>query len=129
MDISQIRRENLNKVIGRRGKHGRIADFAREHDMSETYLAQILNGHRNLGEKSARNMEKKVGLAHGTLDAVWIGAGEKIAEPHSEYIKNQLRPDQIAILEGYEQSSDEVKKLILRLFGIPEDSEAKDKRK
>lgn len=42
-------------------------DFAVKHDLDASYLSQILNGHRNLGEKAARTLETKIGLPEGTL--------------------------------------------------------------
>lgn len=48
---------------------GGPAAFARLHDgVDPTYVSQLLNRHRNFGERAARNMEKKLGLPHGHLD-------------------------------------------------------------
>lgn len=37
--------------------------------IDETYVSQILNGHRAFGEKSARNMERRAGLPDGYFEA------------------------------------------------------------
>ncbi|AZF48587.1 Transposase [Pseudomonas sp. R2-7-07] len=42
----------------------RLAD---QHDLDASYLSQILNGHRSLGEKAALNLEQKIGLTPGVL--------------------------------------------------------------
>jgi transcriptional regulator with XRE-family HTH domain len=42
-------------------------DFAAKYDLDASYLSQILNGHRNLGEKAARTLETKIGLPPGAL--------------------------------------------------------------
>lgn len=42
-------------------------DFANQHGLDASYLSQILNGHRNLGEKAAANLEEKIGLPSGSL--------------------------------------------------------------
>lgn len=42
-------------------------DFANQHGLDASYLSQILNGHRNLGEKAAATLEDKIGLAAGSL--------------------------------------------------------------
>ena len=42
-------------------------DFANQHGLDASYLSQILNGHRNLGEKAAANLEDKIGLPSGAL--------------------------------------------------------------
>ena len=38
-----------------------LVAFARKYGLDSTYLSQLLNGHRNLGEKAARNLEAKLG--------------------------------------------------------------------
>lgn len=50
---------------------GKIADFARNYSqegadkpIDPTYISQLLNGHRNFGEKAARNLERRAGLPH-----------------------------------------------------------------
>ena len=45
-----------------------VAAFARHYELDSTYLSQLLNGHRNLGEKAARNLEAKLGWAPHTMD-------------------------------------------------------------
>ena len=42
-------------------------EFAELHNLDASYLSQLLNGHRSLGEKAAANLEAKIGLAEGTL--------------------------------------------------------------
>ncbi|EIK97144.1 putative phage repressor [Pseudomonas sp. M47T1] len=63
MDIKTLRIEALRQVIGTRSQK----DFADLHDLDASYLSQILNGHRVLGEKAAHNLEQKIGLVMGTL--------------------------------------------------------------
>lgn len=62
MKTAKIRRDNLDALIGFPGKHGRISEFARKYDLDPTYLGQLLNGHRNIGEKSARKLEEKLDI-------------------------------------------------------------------
>lgn len=63
MDINQQRIEALKLLIGGR----KTKDFADQHDLDASYLSQLLNGHRPMGEKAARNLEAKVGLPAGYL--------------------------------------------------------------
>jgi phage repressor protein C with HTH and peptisase S24 domain len=63
MDIKELRKRALAKLIGDQ----RTKDFADTHDLDPSYLSQILNGHRGMGEKAARKMEIKIGLAEGAL--------------------------------------------------------------
>lgn len=67
MEISAFRVARLQQLVD---KVGGIADFAKQYSRPDadkpidpTYISQLLNGHRNFGEKAARNMEKRAGLA------------------------------------------------------------------
>ncbi len=42
-------------------------EFADQYNLDASYLSQLLNGHRSLGEKAAANLEAKIGLPEGTL--------------------------------------------------------------
>lgn len=63
MDIPKLRVDALRRLIGADS----LKDFAERNDLDSSYLSQILNGHRNLGEKAARNMEEKIGCKPGVL--------------------------------------------------------------
>lgn len=49
--------------------NGKQADFARAIGRSPSLVWQYLNGHRNIGEKFAREVERKLRLKEGWLDA------------------------------------------------------------
>lgn len=63
MDIYQQRIATLKALIG----DSSLKDFSDRHDLDPSYLSQILNGHRNMGERAAANLEKKIGLPPGAL--------------------------------------------------------------
>lgn len=42
-------------------------DFANQFGLDASYLSQLLNGHRKLGEKAAATLEGKIDLPQGTL--------------------------------------------------------------
>ncbi|MQG96205.1 S24 family peptidase [Pseudomonas sp. MN1F] len=63
MDINERRIASLRTIMGTLSQK----EFAEAHDLDASYLSQLLNGHRKLGEKAARNLELKIGLAAGTL--------------------------------------------------------------
>ncbi|MEW5250585.1 LexA family protein [Microbulbifer sp. 2201CG32-9] len=65
MDISEIRRENLRQLVN---KHKTTAEFGRRFGVDPTYISQLLNKHRNFGEKAARKMEEKLQLSSFDLD-------------------------------------------------------------
>lgn len=64
MDTNAKRIVVLRRIIG----DMLLKDFANRFDIDPSYLSQILNGHRNLGERAARNMETKIDLVPGTLE-------------------------------------------------------------
>jgi len=63
MEMKERRKRTLARLIG----DMRTKDFAEQYDLDASYLSQILNGHRGMGEKAARTMEMKIGLPEGTF--------------------------------------------------------------
>lgn len=58
MDLQEARISALSKLIGAE----QIKDFAQRYGLNASYLSQLLNGHRELGEKSALSLEERIGL-------------------------------------------------------------------
>ena len=65
MNIQTLRLTALRTEIG---KFPSLAAFARHYGLDKTYISQLINGHRNLGEKAARNLETKLGWPPLTMD-------------------------------------------------------------
>lgn len=65
MNIYEQRIEILNKIIEKSGLN--LSDFCQKYDISQSYLSQIINGHRTLGDKAALNFEEKLQLKAGEL--------------------------------------------------------------
>ncbi|MFN5746610.1 MAG: LexA family protein [Methylococcaceae bacterium] len=65
MNINAIRLNALRREISH---FPTLAAFARHYSLDSTYISQLLNGHRNLGEKAARNLEVKLGRPTGSMD-------------------------------------------------------------
>jgi transcriptional regulator with XRE-family HTH domain len=63
MNISQLRIAALRGLIG----DLKTKEFADRYNLDASYLSQLLNGHRPLGDKAAKNLEDKIGLPGGTL--------------------------------------------------------------
>ncbi|MEW5248641.1 LexA family protein [Microbulbifer sp. 2201CG32-9] len=83
MDIGEIRRENLRQLVN---QYKSKAEFGRRHGVDPTYVSQLLNKHRNFGEKAARKMEGKLGLKPLTLDdpsEESSSAKKKLVTPHA----------------------------------------------
>lgn len=68
MDIFEIRKANLIRLIGSRRKGA----CAEKWEMAPAHLSQVLSNKtaKNLGEDVARRIEQKEGLAHGWLDTL-----------------------------------------------------------
>jgi len=65
MEIHQIRLERLRSLVDR---FKSIAAFARYYNLEANYISHLFNGYRSFGERSARQMEKKMGLEPGYFD-------------------------------------------------------------
>ncbi|WP_417312394.1 hypothetical protein [Ectopseudomonas khazarica] len=63
MDTNSQRIAALRALIG----DAPLKEFAEAHDLDASYLSQLLNGHRRLGEKAAAKMEAQIGLPAGHL--------------------------------------------------------------
>ncbi|MCW6058262.1 LexA family transcriptional regulator [Pseudomonas fragariae (ex Marin et al. 2024)] len=55
-------------------------DFANQHGLDASYLSQLLNGHRKLGEKAAATLEEKINLHPGSLVNPDLLSGSDTAE-------------------------------------------------
>lgn len=68
MDIFEIRKTNLIRLIGSRRKGA----CAEKWEMAPAHLSQVLSNKtaKNLGEDVARRVEQKEGLPHGWLDTL-----------------------------------------------------------
>lgn len=108
MSINEIRRKNLDRLIGEPGRRGRIANFAREHDLEPSYVSQILNKNRVMGERSARKFETVLKLRPGELD---IPMGTDSAFDY-------LTTDQIKLLVAYRAVLPKLKPAVLQLLEV-----------
>jgi phage repressor protein C with HTH and peptisase S24 domain len=73
MEKSDIRRANLRHIIDQavaRGDAKNDTDFCIQHDLNQSYVSQVLNSKRTIGERSAKNIESKLSLSNGFLDQV-----------------------------------------------------------
>lgn len=86
MDIFEIRKANLIRLIGSRRK-GACAD---KWEMAPAHLSQVLSNKtaKNLGEDVARRIELKEGLPHGWLDILQVGAKP---EPNDSQVSDRRK--------------------------------------
>jgi phage repressor protein C with HTH and peptisase S24 domain len=84
MDIKKMRIQALRNLMGHRTQK----EFAELYNLDASYLSQLLNGHRSLGEKAAANLEAKIGLAAGTLTAPQLRDASSARPPESSVESN-----------------------------------------
>lgn len=111
MDIFEIRKANLIRLIGSRRKGA----CAEKWEMAPAHLSQVLSNKtaKNLGEDVARRIEQKEGLPHGWLDTLQgeqpterpVVASEKeavesVSEQADTYQRVSKALDAAAMLEG-----------------------------
>ncbi len=65
MEITLIRLQNLKRLVAECHSQQAFADSA---GLTVQYLNQLLMGHRNIGEKTARKLERTLRLDPGWLD-------------------------------------------------------------
>jgi len=78
MDINKLRIDALRRLIGLK----KAKEFADQYDLDASYISQLLNGHRPLGDKAARTLEIKLGLQPGAL----------VMPPVDEHARSGLEP-------------------------------------
>lgn len=65
MDMADIRRRNLQLLVDKYDSQQEVADIVK---ISPQYLNQLLSGHRNIGEKTARKIEAAMKTPRLALD-------------------------------------------------------------
>lgn len=77
MDINKKRQQMLNELIRLRGSQ---SAFCEAVEMSQGQVSQLCTGSRNIGEKVARKIEKRLGLDAGYMDGESIHPKAKAVE-------------------------------------------------
>lgn len=89
-DDRMTRVENLNQLMKQRGWNK--ADLGRAIGTSDTYAGALAEGKKSFGERSARNIEIKLGIPKGWLDQHHDGgsdthhASHSASEPDASYL-------------------------------------------
>lgn len=87
MDIYEKRITLLRALIG----ENTSKDFAAAHDVDASYLSQILNRHRPLGDRAATNLATKLGIPSELLTA-GIYSAEDLDLINKKWLLLGLRP-------------------------------------
>ena len=96
MDASDERLEQLKALIS---KYDSTAAFARAFELNETYLRQLLGGHRSFGERAAKNMGIKI-----AGDPKLFFPGRKVDQLNKvKIIKPRSHPDILEVMRLMEQ--------------------------
>jgi transcriptional regulator with XRE-family HTH domain len=117
MNMNETRKANLRRIISKATPSGQVADFARKYSLDPSYISQLLNEHRNIGEKSARNIEAKLGLELLDLDKP---IGDQDSLEAATALAMQAGPEVLKLLEHYMKAPPELRAGALRLLGVPE---------
>jgi phage repressor protein C with HTH and peptisase S24 domain len=112
MDTNKLRVDALKAAMAGTSQK----DFANQHGLDASYLSQILNGHRNLGEKAAANLEEKIGLPAGSL----VSPSSPEPKPAKQGLSaiEQLKQS-LAKVKGF---SNEARDRIVAAAGEPDDA-------
>lgn len=70
--VHRARQQNLKRVIKEKFA-GNTSECARGVGRSHTFMWQLVDGYRGIGEKSARHIEEKLKLVPGSLDTSSTG--------------------------------------------------------
>jgi len=65
MEAFDVRKRNLLSLVRQYGRQQALADAV---SLSVQYINQMVSGHRTIGEKTARKIEKALSLAPGWMD-------------------------------------------------------------
>lgn len=117
MDIYEKRLTILKALIG----ENQLKDFAGAHtDVDASYLSQILNGHRTLGDRAAMNLAKKLAVPaellttgnysaedQNRVTAKWRALGLKPPIlPHPAFFNSAINETAQRVAEAREWSAD-----------------------
>ena len=95
MDISEIRRINLEGLIT---EAGGLSKLASKIDMDSNYISQVRNGHRNLGPRLSRKIETNYGLREFYLDQLHSAHGSSVID-QLESIKDNCSPEAAKVMD------------------------------
>lgn len=65
MTATEFRRAHLLALID---KSGKAQDLAEKAGLSPSYISQLVSGNREIGHKTARKLEERLGLPFGSMD-------------------------------------------------------------
>lgn len=82
MDITEIRRRNLESLVDEAGS---IRELADRLDIAPSQLSQIRIQYRNMGNAIARRIEAKLGLPQSSMDSLLPAARFKVSDASPHY--------------------------------------------
>jgi transcriptional regulator with XRE-family HTH domain len=96
--IHDVRRANFGALVQRwRARGHSVKALAAKMDVGPSYVSQLVTGKSNIGNSTARKIEKCLGLNHGMLDHPKLGAADEqpppLREPEPDYSPVSFYPD------------------------------------
>ena len=67
-NLKEVRRQNLNLVLTSLGGHGAQKKLSEKSGIYYTYISNLRQGHKEMGEEIARKIEAAMSLSPGWMD-------------------------------------------------------------
>lgn len=128
MDTNSQRIAALRALIG----DTPLKEFAEAHDLDASYLSQLLNGHRRLGEKAAAKMEAQIGLPAGHLLFPAGSEGDASSRAKAEQVFRAVgatSPEEALLQklrEAHQKASPTSQKVLSRLIAAAKNNSVSD---
>ncbi len=75
-NLKEVRRQNLNLVLTSLGGHGAQKKLSEKSGIYYTYISNLRQGHKEMGEEIARKIEAAMSLSSGWMDQAHSSGGD-----------------------------------------------------
>lgn len=113
MNINEIRRANLIRLIGNAHERGAPSQFAKKYNLPPDQVRHILTGYRSMGEKLARKFEEAMGLPAGELDK---DLSDSVASEAATYLANNLGSEALDVINTFRELDPEKRKIVAQMI-------------
>lgn len=113
MDIKDIRKANLIRIIGNVHERGAPSQFAKKYNLPPDQVRHILTGYRTMGEKLARKFEEAIGLPSGELDK---DLSDSVASEAATYMANNLGIEALDVITTFRELDAEKRKIVAQMI-------------
>ncbi len=113
MDIKEIRKANLIRIIGNAHERGAPSQFAKKYNLPPDQVRHVLTGYRTMGEKLARKFEEAIGLPKGELDK---DLSDTVASEAAIYMASNLGKEALDVITTFRQLDAEKRKIVAQMI-------------